>query len=270
MPSSGTEFLTLLWGTVLYRPYVYAFFVCFLILGGLHLGWKRLTTFTIVSFLIAFVCEYSATHGGFPFGPYTYIETTRHQELWLFNVPFWDSLSFVFLSYFSMVLAAAVLDQIKRPTSTLSTKQLRTGLLNPWTPFLGGLLMTLLDFVIDPTTLQGDRWFLGQVYTYPHHGFFFGVTAANFAGWFFVGMSTQLTFQLFLRFAPWCQAEWRPLPKLWLPGVFFLYSSVFLFMFGVIIYLNDWPLALASFALIGITLGVVYKQIRRPLLGIQS
>jgi putative membrane protein len=46
--------------------------------------------------------------------------------------------------------------------------------------------MMFLDVVIDPVALQGDRWFLGKIYEYPNGGAYFGVTLANFAGWFVV------------------------------------------------------------------------------------
>src|SRR5690348_15816910 len=104
----------LLIATVYYRPYVYAFFVCFLVFALRHLGWKRLLTFMVSTFVVAYASEYSSTRNGFPFGPYTYFDETRVRELWISNVPFWDSLSFVFLSYFSFIVAAAALDDGKR------------------------------------------------------------------------------------------------------------------------------------------------------------
>lgn len=44
----------------------------------------------------------------------------------------------------------------------------------------------ILDIIIDPLTVLGDRWFLGRVYYYPHGGPYFGVPLTNFAGWFLV------------------------------------------------------------------------------------
>ena len=37
------------------------------------------------------------------------------------------------------------------------------------------LLFMLIDVVIDPVALRGDRWFLGQIYGYPDPGVYFGV-----------------------------------------------------------------------------------------------
>lgn len=43
--------------------------------------------------------------------------------------------------------------------------------------------MMLLDVVLDPLAVQGDRWFLGRVFYYPGGGDYFGVPLVNFAGW---------------------------------------------------------------------------------------
>ncbi len=48
-------------------------------------------------------------------------------------------------------------------------------------------MMMLLDVVIDPLAVRGDRWFLGRVFDYPSGGVYFGVPLSNFAGWLLVG-----------------------------------------------------------------------------------
>jgi putative membrane protein len=183
------ETAALLWGTVVHRPYVYAFLACFLAFAGYQLGWRRTLTFTVATWLLAFGAEFSSTRNGFPFGLYRYFDETRTRELWISNVPFWDSLSFVFLSYFSLASRRRCTPAAERARGCSS------GLSHPASPLLGGVLMMLLDVVIDPVTLQGDKWFLGRIYDYPTPGFYFGVTAANFAGWFLVGASSQWLFQ---------------------------------------------------------------------------
>ncbi|MBI2345847.1 MAG: carotenoid biosynthesis protein [Deltaproteobacteria bacterium] len=56
-----------------------------------------------------------------------------------------------------------------------------------WQSALAGALLTMiLDIIIDPLTVRGDRWFLGRIYYYPHGGPYFGVPLSNFAGWFLV------------------------------------------------------------------------------------
>ncbi len=70
-------FLRLLWGTVLLRPYVYGFFACFLFFAWPHLKARALSAYLFVAYVVAFGSEYSSTRNGFPFGVYTYIDTTR-------------------------------------------------------------------------------------------------------------------------------------------------------------------------------------------------
>jgi uncharacterized membrane protein len=51
---------------------------------------------------------------------------------------------------------------------------------------LASFLMMYLDIIIDPVALRGERWFLGKIYYYPNGGSYFGITLANFLGWYFV------------------------------------------------------------------------------------
>lgn len=252
-------FLNLLWGTVVHRPYVYAFFTCFAIFAIYHMGLRRMLTFLVSTFLITFICEYSSTRNGFPFGIYTYYDDTRTSELWISNVPFWDSLSFVFLSYFSLTMAATILTKNRAIASGAWP-----GLWSRWTPWVGGVIMMLLDVVIDPITLQGDKWFLGRVYDYPYQGFYFGVTAANFAGWFFVGFVTQWVFQRLLKYMPWCSGRpWRKLHPHFPWAVFAVYAGVFAFNLGITLMIKDYILALASAVVSGATLMILAVLIRQ-------
>jgi putative membrane protein len=249
--------LALLWGTVVHRPYVYAFFACFLAFALRQLGWRRTATFAVGTWLLAFACEYSSTHNGFPFGPYRYFDGTRGRELWIANVPFWDSLSFVFLSYFSWVLAGALLS----PGTALARGEW-PGLRRPAAPLLGGLLMMLLDVVIDPVALQGEKWFLGRIYEYPERGFWFGVTAANFAGWFFVGAVSQALFQLALRALPWCRGPWRPVSLRFAWAAYGVYAGVFAFNLAMTVAIRDGALAAVSSAVILATLAPLAWRFR--------
>ncbi|HSD22154.1 MAG TPA: carotenoid biosynthesis protein [Anaeromyxobacter sp.] len=251
------ETAVLLWGTVVHRPYVYAFLACFLVFAGYQLGWRRTLTFGVATWLLAFGAEFSSTRNGFPFGPYRYFDETRTRELWISNVPFWDSLSFVFLSYFSLALAAALL--------TPATERARgssSGLGHPAAPLLGGALMMLLDVVIDPVTLQGDKWFLGRIYEYPAPGFYFGVTAANFAGWFLVGASSQWLFQRCVAVLPWCRGPFRAAhPRLaW--AIFGVYAGVLGFNLAVTVWIGDLRLAAASAAVSAVTIGAIALRLR--------
>ena len=245
------SFLDLLIGTVLYRPYVYLFFFFYVVFGIPHLGFRKWSLFTVSTYLVAFISEYNSIRNGIPFGLYTYIDTTKDRELWIGGVPFWDSLSFVFLSYFSMVLAAAA----------LAKGDVAAGLRSRKLPWIGGLLMMLLDVVIDPITLQGEKWFLGEIYYYPNPGFYFDVTFANFVGWFVVGFVSQWIFQQVIeRFTG---ATVKKLPPLWLLGNFGVYIGVFAFMIGVTVYVGEYLLATASTSVALMTcLWIWFKGVR--------
>ena len=78
-----------------------------------------------MAYLVAFAAEFSSTRIGVPFGLYHYIDVTRDRELWISNVPFWDSLSFTFLCYLGWrlgVLLYAPLVGPRRATSRSSTR----------------------------------------------------------------------------------------------------------------------------------------------------
>jgi uncharacterized membrane protein len=242
------EFLRLLLGTVIYRPYVYGFFACFLFFALRLFKPRAVLAYLLISYLIAYVSEYSATRNGFPFGVYTYLDETRTRELWLSNVPFWDSLSFVFLSYFSWILAASLRGSQK-------------ALLETRTAFLAGFLMMLLDVVIDPLSLRGDRWFLGKIYYYPDGGAYFGVTLSNFAGWFFVGTATICVFQQFgQRFG---QQFARRLDALQSWGCFGVYAGVFAFNLALTGWIREWDLFAASAVVVAVTLGLSLRVLLR-------
>src|SRR5213593_4094290 len=99
--------MDLLVGTVALRPYVFAFLAVFVAAGFVDLGWRRTLGFTACVWPVALAAELSSTRTGFPFGLYQYTGLTRGQELFIADVPFIDSLSFVFLAYAAYCLARA-------------------------------------------------------------------------------------------------------------------------------------------------------------------
>ena len=84
----------LLLGTLLRRPYVFAFLITFVWAATRDLGPLRMLGFLAWGFAVAFAAEYASTRVGVPFGLYHYTGATRGTELYLSNVPFFDSLSF--------------------------------------------------------------------------------------------------------------------------------------------------------------------------------
>jgi putative membrane protein len=164
--------MRLLLGSLILRPYVFLFLLVFLGAGFRDLGWRRTLLFLGWVWPLAFVAEFASTRIGIPFGLYHYTGATRDQELFISDVPFFDSLSFTFLAYASFCLARLVLRPPAGPVKLT---------------VLAGALMMALDVVIDPIAVRGDRWFLGHIFWYPHGGVYFGVPLSNFLGWFIVG-----------------------------------------------------------------------------------
>jgi putative membrane protein len=165
--------MNLLLATLLLRPYVFGFLAAFLLAGTADLGWRRTLLFGGCVWPLAWLAEFSSTRIGIPFGLYHYTGATRGQELFVADVPFMDSLSFTFLAYAAFCLARAALGG--RPAS------------RPAVALASGLFMMLLDVVIDPVAVRGDRWFLGRIFYYPEGGVYFGVPLSNFLGWWIVG-----------------------------------------------------------------------------------
>lgn len=183
-------------GMVVHRPYVFVFFTIYVVTAVTRLGWKRTALFTTIAYLVAFAAELSSTRNGFPFGLYHYIDVTRDRELWISNVPFWDSLSFTFLCYLGWRLAVLVYAPLAIAPSVFEVVETRAIATSWRVAITGAVFMTWLDVVIDPLTVLGDRWFLGKIYYYPEGGLYFGVPLSNFAGWFLVGLTTIRLYQI--------------------------------------------------------------------------
>ncbi len=193
----------LLAGTVWLRPYVFVFLAVYLFAAVTKLGWRRTAVFTAVAWLVAYAAEFSSTRNGFPFGRYVYLDGTRDRELWLANVPFFDSLSFSFLCYLGWALALFLYAPLQMPPGDFQVTadaETRTS----WRVGLTGAFLTMLiDLVIDPLTVRGDRWFLGRIYYYPEGGIHFGVPLSNYAGWFLVALTAIGVFQAIERRVDW-------------------------------------------------------------------
>jgi putative membrane protein len=179
--------------TIVFRPYVFVFLAAFLFAAIKLIGWPRTWRFWLISWATAFVCEFSSTRNGIPFGWYHYNGSTLGQELYFSNVPFMDSISFSFLLYAAYCVALCLVLPIEpSPASAhpiLKPLQLDVNTRTSWSVLLlTAFLFAFIDMVIDPVALRGDRWFLGKIYDYPDPGLHFGVPVANYVGWAVVGL----------------------------------------------------------------------------------
>ena len=254
------ETLSLLWGTVLLRPYVFLFLVLYLTIAILNMGVLRSLFFTVLAYSIAFLCEYSSTRNGFPFGFYTYIDTTRDQELWISNVPFMDSLSFSFLIYLSYTLSLLLWAPLIK-----KDWDIRLGEIDPIKHSFkviasASILCMLMDVIIDPIAFLGDQWFLGKIYFYREPGEYFHIPLTNFAGWVFVSAATLTCFAAFNSLLD------RKIPlknkqiagqALLGPG---LYFGVLIFNLGVTFYIGEFLLGVwGTFVTAGVISLVGFK-----------
>lgn len=236
--------------TVLFRPYVFVFLGAFLFSAIRLIGWPRTWRFWLISWVTAFVCEYSSTRTGIPFGWYFYTGSTVGEELYLSNIPFMDSLSFSFLLYASYCVALGLLLPIEQSPSCgkfglnplgfdPGARTCRSVLL------LTAFLFAFIDMVIDPVALRGNRWFLGEIYYYPDPGIHFGVPLANYAGWAVVGLIALAIYFSLERRLP-LPSSFPPsvTPQL-LPGVA-LYYGVLAFNLCITFWIGETLMAMSG------------------------
>ena len=236
------DILLLFLKTILFRPYVFMFLAAFLFSAIRLIGWPRTWRFWLITWITAFICEFSSTRTGIPFGWYFYNGSTVGQELYIFDVPFMDSISFSFLLFAAYSVALGLLlpiDSSSTSAKTLSTPlrfdlHTRTG----WAVYgTTAFLFAFIDMVIDPVALRGDRWFLGKIYYYPDQGWHFGVPMANYLGWAVVGLiSLAIYFSLDRRLAPLSPAQ--PITPRLLLGIG-LYYGVLAFNLGVTFWIGE-------------------------------
>ncbi len=224
----GLEVLSLLMGSLTLRPYVFFFLVVSLAVSCMHLGYLRTATLFILAWGIAFLSEFSSTRNGFPYGYYEYLGSTRDIELWITNVPFFDSLSYTFIAYTAYSTALLAYTPILRRGADIQlveTHRIRQSL--P-VALLSVLFFVCLDIVVDPVAARGSQWFLGQIFWYPKGGLYFGVPLSNFGGWALVGAAIIFLFQgidrLLVRRGWGSNAGVRhgPAKALWGPALYYL------------------------------------------------
>jgi uncharacterized membrane protein len=233
-------------GTIAMRPYVFAIFGAFLLACVPHVGWRKTLAFTVAGYLIAFASEKLSISTGFPYGWYYYIDATSHKELWVWGVPFFDSLSYVFLTYCSYSTALFILSPLATKGYDLITLETRA-IRSSWPALvLGAFLQTFLDIIIDPTSHQGHRWFLGQIYGYREEGPHFGVPLSNYAGWLLTSFLLVAAFQWIDR----KQEKDRPYGIIHLPFRSLLgpilYLSVLIFIWTVTFWIGEPLMALTG------------------------
>ncbi len=185
----------LLLSTIILRPYVFVFMAVYLFVSIVNFGARTTAIFSVLTYAVALACEWSSVHNGFPFGLYHYSPATVGREIWVFGVPFMDSLSFTFLSFASYTVALMVASPIQWHGLDLRLLDTRAIRRSPRVWIMAAMFMVMIDLVIDPLSVLGDRWFLGKIFWYDPPGPHFGVPISNYLGWFFVAAVSVALFQ---------------------------------------------------------------------------
>ena len=246
--------MDILAGTILLRPYVFGFLAAFLIAGAVDIGARRTAIFMAWVWPVALLAELSSTRIGVPFGLYHYTGSTRGQEVFVANVPLMDSLSVTFLAYAAFCMARAFLGarrSIEERDGFAGVPPRRRGSVELVS--LSASLMMLLDVVIDPVAIRGDRWFLGRIFYYADGGEYFGVPLSNFLGWALVG---AVGVGGYLVLAGDC-----PERRLW-PGMA-LYYAVLSFSLGVTVWIGEWTLVALGVCIHAATAATLWSLSKR-------
>lgn len=148
-------FEQLLW-SLTHRPYITAFLIAFLLLSWLEQGALRTAIWVVVSYGVALLAEWGSINHGIPFGRYVYHYEALSNDLVVFGVPFFDSLSFSFLSYVSFSLAQFFMSplwigayDVQRVTSAEIRNSLPVLL-------LGAFFMMVVDLIVDPSPISAN------------------------------------------------------------------------------------------------------------------
>lgn len=238
--------------SMFHRPYVFAFLISFLVLGWKFFGWRRTALWLVLGYAIAWLSEISSITNGFPYGEYHYVYENMPGELMILGVPFFDSLSYAFLTFAGFSTAVFMLGKkhIKGSTAAI---------------FLGALLTMLLDVMVDPPSTMGEKWFLGRIHFYAHPGWYFGVPLSNFGGWFITALAIIAAnaglWKLFPRLFPHRAIEPSNHRTDWLFPAF--YAGIAAFIIGVTFWIGEWKLGISSSILLAIIMGLCIRAFTR-------
>lgn len=178
-----------------HRPYVLAFLLGFVVIALAERGLVGLLTWLVIGTFVGWAAEASSIRTGFPFGMYSYHPQNFPDELWIAGIPLFASLSFAFLSYFAFTTARTLLGKIEGSGARMRRVDDTTLDGSPKVALVAAGITVWLDLVIDPISLLGSHWFLGDLYHYHSRAVHFGVPLTNYVGWFvtcaIVGLANQ-------------------------------------------------------------------------------
>lgn len=136
------------------------------------LGTRRWLSFMIPAVSLSLCSELLGTSTGFPFGAYGYLNGLGYKIAGL--VPFTIPLSWFYVGLACYVIARSGLEQFKLPTWVTAVGSV----------FVGSVLLTAWDFVLDPAMSQANYPF----WQFQDVGELFGMPYRNITGWLGTGM----------------------------------------------------------------------------------
>lgn len=229
------------------------------------MGWRWTGFFLILGYSIAFLSEFLSINFGIPYGWYFYKYENLRGEWLNHGVPVWDSVSYVFMNFAGLMMARLQITRGKPWKISFSESHSHFSVSSHLKIILkAALLTTLLDVVVDPVAHLGKDWFLGDIYFYPHPGFYFDVTLANFAGWFvtcFVICGVGILIsgdrtQIFNLVRPLVDKNPSPF---WILAAIGLYYGIMGFGMAIAVYLKQWGILACDIFWLAVTLWLVWK-----------
>ena len=112
--------------------------------------------------------------------------------------------------------------------------------------------------LIDPVSLRGSKWFLGQIYFYPEQGMYFGVPLSNFLGWFLVGLAIIYCFQKLDHKMGWTRKSAGN--ALAGPVLYFLNM---MFVLSVTFYIGEYFIGMISLSIFSILISLTISKFRQ-------
>ena len=201
------------------------------------LGWRRTAVFLALSAGISWIFEQVGVATGLVYGAYHYGDMLGPK---LGHVPIMIPIAWFMMLYPSYIIANLVASGRFDP---------RPRALAPivWLAFLGAMVMTAWDLVMDPVFSGLGMW------TWENGGAYFGVPIHNFGGWLLT------TFAIYLAFRLWDgRAQWpagAPATRLVAIMPLLAYASVMVRMF------TEPALGLIAFFAMGLPLFIALGRL---------
>ena len=137
--------------------------------GSLLLGWGNMLSFVLVAFFVSTINEIIGSKYGLIFGGKYHYKPDATPGPIIFGIPIliplvWSGLIYMGVNYSSLITGLIVSQQTFNTGFSLI--------------IFTGILLMILDMILDPIAVDEDRW------AWSKPGSYYGVPSLNFLGWF--------------------------------------------------------------------------------------